>query len=42
MKVALQGRDKEDFSAPPLLPPNPNAVAKKEDTPDVKPGEETQ
>ena len=42
MKVALKGRDQEDFSSPPLLPPNPNAVAKKEDTPDVKPGEETQ
>jgi penicillin-binding protein 1A len=37
MKVALLGRDTEDFMAPP--PPLPSAMAKKLDTPDVAPGD---
>ena len=36
MKVALQGKDNEDFIAPP---PNPNAVAQKVDTPDQSAGD---
>jgi penicillin-binding protein 1A len=36
MKVALQGKDKEDFIAPP---PTPNAVAQKVDTPDQSAGD---
>jgi len=36
MKVALQGKDNEDFIAPP---PNPNAVALKVDTPDQSAGD---
>ena len=34
MRVALQGKDAEDFAAPP---PAPNAVAQKVDTPDESP-----
>ena len=37
MRVALQGRESEDFLAPPPVPPN--AVAKKVDTPDQTPGD---
>ncbi len=37
MRVALQGRESEDFLAPPPAPPN--AVAKKVDTPDQTPGD---
>jgi penicillin-binding protein 1A len=40
MKAALVGLDNEDFFPPP--PPPSNAVAIKEDTPTVKPGEETE
>jgi penicillin-binding protein 1A len=40
MKSALVGLDNEDFFPPP--PPPSNAVAIKEDTPTVKPGEETE
>jgi penicillin-binding protein 1A len=40
MKSALVGLDNEEFFPPP--PPPPNAVAVKEDTPTVKPGEETE
>src|SRR3954447_16613259 len=40
MKSALVGLDSEEFFPPP--PPPPNAVAIKEDTPTVKPGEETE
>jgi len=36
MKVALKGRDKEDFTPPPDIPRN--AVAQKLDTPDLRPG----
>ncbi|HEV2113134.1 MAG TPA: PBP1A family penicillin-binding protein, partial [Terriglobales bacterium] len=38
MKVALVGHEKEDFTPPNEPPKNPNAVAQKEDTPEVKPG----
>lgn len=41
MKVAIQGHDDEDFMAPTLAPRPITAVAAKEDTPDVKPGEDT-
>ncbi len=37
MRVALQGRESEDFSAPPPTPPN--AVARKVDTTDQTPGD---
>ncbi len=37
MRVALQGRESEDFLAPPPVPPN--AVAKKVDTSDQTPGD---
>jgi len=37
MRVALQGRESEDFLAPPPVPPN--AVAKKVDTTDQTPGD---
>jgi len=37
MRVALQGRESEDFLAPPPAPPN--AVARKIDTPDQTPGD---
>jgi hypothetical protein len=37
MRVALQGRESEDFLAAPPAPPN--AVAKKVDTPDETPGD---
>ncbi len=37
MRVALQGRESEDFAAPP--PTVPNAVAQKVDTPDQSPGD---
>jgi penicillin-binding protein 1A len=37
MKVALKGRDNEDFAPPPDLPRN--AVAGKVDTPDIRPGD---
>jgi membrane carboxypeptidase/penicillin-binding protein len=37
MRVALQGRESEDFAAPP--PTAPNAVAQKVDTPDQSPGD---
>jgi penicillin-binding protein 1A len=37
MRVALQGRESEDFLAAPPAPPN--AVAKKVDTPDQTPGD---
>ena len=40
MKVAIQGHDDEDFTAPTLAPRPPTAVAVKEDTPDIKPGED--
>jgi len=40
MKSALVGLDNEEFFPPP--PPPPNALAIKEDTPTVKPGEETE
>ena len=40
MKAALVGLDNEEFFPPP--PPPANAVAVKEDTPTVKPGEETE
>jgi penicillin-binding protein 1A len=40
MKAALVGLDNEEFFPPP--PPPPNAIAVKEDTPTVKPGEETE
>jgi hypothetical protein len=36
--VALQGRESEDFAAPP--PTVPTAVAKQLDTPDHMPGDE--
>lgn len=39
MKVALIGREKEEFTPPSELPKNPNAVAQKEDTPEIKAGE---
>jgi len=42
MKVAIQGHDDEDFITPTLAPRPVTAVAVKEDTPDVKPGEETE
>jgi penicillin-binding protein 1A len=42
MKAALKGRENEDFALPPVRPPNPAALARREDTPEVKPGEETQ
>ena len=35
MKVALTGRDAEDFMVPPPM----NMLAKKVDTPDVAPGD---
>lgn len=38
MRVALQGRESEDFAAPP--PTTPNAVAQQVDTPDHLPGDE--
>jgi len=37
MRVALKGRESEDFAAPP--PTAPNAVAQKVDTPDQTPGD---
>ena len=37
MRVALQGRESEDFAAPP--PDVPSAVAQKVDTPDATPGD---
>ncbi len=37
MKVALDGRDQEDFAPPPEIPRN--AVAQKVDTPDLRPGD---
>ncbi|HEX8895089.1 MAG TPA: PBP1A family penicillin-binding protein [Terriglobales bacterium] len=37
MRVALEGRESESFTAPP--PPAPNAVAQKVDTPDQTPGD---
>ena len=37
MRVALQGRESEDFAAPP--PPAPNAVAQRVDTADQIPGD---
>jgi len=37
MKVALKGKETEQFSTPP--PDSPNAVAKKVDTPDQTPGD---
>ena len=37
MRVALQGRESEDFAAPP--PTTPNAVAQKVDTPEHEPGD---
>jgi penicillin-binding protein 1A len=37
MRVALKGRESEDFAAPP--PTAPNAVAQKVDTPDQNPGD---
>jgi len=41
MKVALVGHEKEAF-AEPNLPRNPNAVAQKEDTPEIKAGEDVE
>ncbi len=38
MRVALQGRESEDFAAPP--PTSPSAAANKVDTPDHMPGDE--
>jgi penicillin-binding protein 1A len=37
MRVALRGRESEDFAAPP--PATPSALAKKEDTPDHTAGD---
>jgi penicillin-binding protein 1A len=37
MRVALQGRESEDFAAPPPSPPT--AVAQKVDTPDQSAGD---
>jgi len=48
MKVALVGHEKEDFTAPTVPPRNPNAatlknaVAHKEDTPQIRPGEDVE
>ena len=42
MKVAIQGHDDEEFTAPTLAPRPVTAVAVKEDTPEVKPGEDTE
>ena len=43
MKVALTGHENEQFTPPTTLPPRNNtAVAQKEDTPEVKAGEDTE
>ncbi|MGH8275552.1 MAG: penicillin-binding protein 1A [Steroidobacteraceae bacterium] len=42
MKVALAGRDNEAFTPPMLEPRAPNAEAQKEDTPEIKPGEDVE
>ena len=39
MQTALQGRDGEQFAAPPVLPHSPSSLALKEDTPEIKAGE---
>jgi penicillin-binding protein 1A len=42
MKAAIEGHEDEDFTAPTLAPRNATALAVKEDTPDVKPGEDVE
>src|SRR5579859_5613009 len=42
MKAAIAGHDDEDFTAPTLAPRPATAVAAKEDTPDIKPGEDVE
>jgi penicillin-binding protein 1A len=40
MKTAMIGHEKEDFTPPQLAPRNPSMMAQKEDTPEIKAGED--